>query len=210
MVKGEPRQYLRGHNPTTPFSKNPLPDRTEKPCTVCGSTYPTTVEFFRSWAHSRDGLTAQCRECLKRISRERPVDKESQRAAGKRYRERNRERVRESQRRYYENNHERVLQTKRTHYEANREAWVTYVRNRRALQRSAEGTHTLAEVRKMLDDQGGVCAYCECEIGDSYQVDHMVPLSRGGRNDWTNLAVVCEWCNNSKNAKTTEEFFEAS
>ena len=58
----------------------------------------------------------------------------------------------------------------------------------------------------MHSDQDGLCDYCERQLNGSYDVDHIVPLSRGGRNDWTNLAVVCEWCNNSKNAKTAEEF----
>jgi 5-methylcytosine-specific restriction endonuclease McrA len=33
-------------------------------------------------------------------------------------------------------------------------------------------------------------------------------LSRGGRNDWTNLAITCAVCNRSKGASTVEEFFD--
>ncbi len=58
----------------------------------------------------------------------------------------------------------------------------------------------------MLNDQNGLCAYCETLIIDGHHVDHMIPLSRGGRNDWSNLAITCESCNLRKNNKTAEEF----
>lgn len=58
----------------------------------------------------------------------------------------------------------------------------------------------------MLQDQGGCRAYCEISIAESYHVDHMIPLSREGRNDWSNLAVAYESCNLRKNNETTEEF----
>jgi 5-methylcytosine-specific restriction endonuclease McrA len=60
----------------------------------------------------------------------------------------------------------------------------------------------------MVRDQDGACAYCERSLADAYQVEHMVPLSRGGRNDWTNVAVTCAACNRSMGAFTVEEFFD--
>jgi 5-methylcytosine-specific restriction endonuclease McrA len=59
----------------------------------------------------------------------------------------------------------------------------------------------------MLRDQGAVCAYCTMSLNGGYHVDHMIPLSRGGRNDWTNLAISCRACNLSKGSITVEEFF---
>ncbi len=43
----------------------------------------------------------------------------------------------------------------------------------------------------MIQDQSGVCAYCESTLNGNYHVDHMIPLSRGGRNTWSNLAITC-------------------
>ena len=60
----------------------------------------------------------------------------------------------------------------------------------------------------MARDQRGVCDYCESVLNGNYHVDHMIPLSRGGRNDWSNLAVTCGDCNRFKGAMTTEEFFQ--
>lgn len=49
----------------------------------------------------------------------------------------------------------------------------------------------------LLKDSGGRCMYCGCEDGP-FEVDHIVPLSRGGTNDRANLAAACRGCNNKK------------
>ena len=52
-----------------------------------------------------------------------------------------------------------------------------------------------------------ICAYC----GEEYQIgqltiDHVLPSSRGGKNDWTNCVTSCQRCNQSKGNKTPEEW----
>lgn len=37
-------------------------------------------------------------------------------------------------------------------------------------------------------------------------LEHKVPLSRGGNNEYYNLAISCAFCNNSKYTKTEEEY----
>lgn len=49
------------------------------------------------------------------------------------------------------------------------------------------------------------CQYCGAR-GVSLQADHIYPVSRGGRNDLDNLATACKPCNQSKRAKTLEEW----
>ncbi len=61
----------------------------------------------------------------------------------------------------------------------------------------------------MYEDQGGLCAYCECELHGTYDVEHMTPLCRGGKNDWTNLAIACSPCNRAKGSRTAEEFMNS-
>lgn len=36
-------------------------------------------------------------------------------------------------------------------------------------------------------------------------VDHMLPVSRGGSNDFTNLVIACFACNHRKRDRTPEE-----
>ena len=36
-------------------------------------------------------------------------------------------------------------------------------------------------------------------------MDHVVPKSRGGEKNWTNIVAACKKCNNDKNNRTPEE-----
>ena len=50
------------------------------------------------------------------------------------------------------------------------------------------------------------CAYCGKIVKDSeVTVDHIVPKSRGGKWEWTNLVTCCSECNQKKGSKTPEE-----
>lgn len=46
------------------------------------------------------------------------------------------------------------------------------------------------------------CAYCGAHAAT---VDHIVPLSRGGQNSWTNTVACCSACNTKKADHTPEE-----
>lgn len=47
------------------------------------------------------------------------------------------------------------------------------------------------------------CLYCGST--KSLTLDHVIPKSRGGTNDWTNLATSCIKCNLKKANRTPEE-----
>lgn len=47
--------------------------------------------------------------------------------------------------------------------------------------------------------QEGVCYYCHRKVGkDQLTMDHVVPLSRGGRSKKGNIVPACKDCNNKK------------
>lgn len=59
---------------------------------------------------------------------------------------------------------------------------------------------------------GGHCSYCDIVLTvgtlspTQFNIDHKLPLSRGGSDDLENLAPSCRSCNLAKRASTVDEF----
>ena len=51
----------------------------------------------------------------------------------------------------------------------------------------------------MIKLQQGTCHYCGRNVGKSaLTMDHVVPLSRGGKSKKGNIVAACKECNNKK------------
>jgi len=51
-----------------------------------------------------------------------------------------------------------------------------------------------------------VCAYCGSHCSETdLTVEHIVPVSRGGRHEWTNVVTACRSCNTRKGNRRPEE-----
>src|SRR5262249_2534406 len=74
------------------------------------------------------------------------------------------------------------------------------------------------EVEQILQRTGGYCFYCTpkkklalCNWGQFYErgcwhIDHFIPLSKGGRDDFYNLIPACIGCNLAKGSLYPWEF----
>jgi 5-methylcytosine-specific restriction endonuclease McrA len=146
-------------------------------------------------------------------------DPERQRAYGRDWIKRNPEKARAAMRRwraahpekrdannrvYYRRHREQVLaqsaQYHRDHPEVGRARWQNY----RARKRAAEGSFTATEWLALVELYGGRCAY-RGEEGP-LEVDHRIPLARGGSNRIENILPACRGCNAEKHDLTEEEF----
>ena len=69
---------------------------------------------------------------------------------------------------------------------------------------------TLKELRAILAAFDGKCIYCnasEDDTGTTHHIDHIIPLSEGGRNHKSNLVVACDPCNRSKGNAPFIDFY---
>lgn len=69
-----------------------------------------------------------------------------------------------------------------------------------------EGFYTWGDLKRLMHEQDGRCAYCGIGIEHEYHVEHKTPLSRGGDNSANNIQLTCPTCNLRKHVKTDEEF----
>lgn len=59
----------------------------------------------------------------------------------------------------------------------------------------------------------GLCSYCSAKLNpfdrkhpSGFQIDHVIPRDQGGSGDISNLVPSCRRCNNSKLARTPEQW----
>lgn len=72
-----------------------------------------------------------------------------------------------------------------------------------------QGTLEGYEIREYLSEKfNHKCCYCEiCQgQGRKFEVEHIIPVSRGGTNRISNLAWSCHVCNQEKGSMTAEEY----
>ena len=76
-----------------------------------------------------------------------------------------------------------------------------YVRtlHARAKQYKLRAGWGVAELRGVILESGGVCAWCGVSLlHQPFEVDHIIPLSERGAHTLDNLAVACPNCNRRK------------
>lgn len=79
--------------------------------------------------------------------------------------------------------------------------------NRRARERAAGGRIKKKDLKALWQRQGHICALCN-QFMEKPSIDHIVPLSKGGTNDLSNLQLACLVCNLRKGAKVVDRLVE--
>jgi hypothetical protein len=60
--------------------------------------------------------------------------------------------------------------------------------------------------RTLFSRDKHVCAYCgKCFTSNNLSRDHIIPVSKGGEDVWTNVVTACIKCNTQKGAKLLQE-----
>jgi 5-methylcytosine-specific restriction endonuclease McrA len=134
---------------------------------------------------------------------------EKVKAAQEKYRKANPEKVKAREEAYRKANPEKVKEATAKWRQANLDKSRTFCRNRHARKKAAEGRHTSEDIQRIYDIQKGRCACCGVKVGQTYDVDHVQPLSKGGSNWPSNLQILCPSCNRRKHNKDPLEFMQS-
>ncbi len=79
-----------------------------------------------------------------------------------------------------------------------------------AVKRSTPGKHSKRVIppltnRELFLRDAFLCMYCGHKYSDaSLTRDHIIPISKGGRDRWSNVVTACRYCNTRKGDRTPE------
>ena len=176
-----------------------------KSCSKCGKIKPT--DEFHKDRSSRDGLTSACKICrCGQQTRFRLDNPERAREIYSNWRQANVEDARSNYNRWRSRNVEQRREYLRSWYQQNPGKKAEHDNTRRGLEQDAKGRFTADQWEARLEYHGHKCYYCGSV--DRIQVEHRIPLSRGGTNWPSNLVPACRTCNSSKGTKTEKEFLD--
>jgi len=188
-----------------------------KTCTKCGVT-KEVIEFHRH-SRSKDGYQSWCRSCFKQNWDSKP---ERNRANSAAYRAKHRERLKKQKLEYAAANRQREAARAREWSKKNpqrkREAALKWAQEnpekatqmrrmiwhrRQARLKNVQAYEVSSrDMRRLLSSP---CAVSGC-LHTDIQIDHVIPIARGGSHGIGNLQPLCAAHNQSKGAKTWMEF----
>lgn len=103
-------------------------------------------------------------------------------------------------------NAEKINAVKKAWLAANKLRTRVYTENRRARKLANGGSHTPEQIEELYAKQHQRCAGCNKSIRKHYEIDHIIPITRGGSNDISNIQLLCMPCNRTKHNKPPEQW----
>lgn len=173
-------------------------------CRACGKD--KTLSEMQPSEKNRRGVTRNCKECHKIITRKwKDAHPEQANAAVKRWHKEHPKITIAHRNAYRERNREELNRKSREKARNNPEPQKARTRTYRA-KKHAGGRHTAQDVQLQYETQEGKCYWCGCDVFNKYHVDHVIPVSRGGSNNPDNIVIAYPPCNLSKNDKLPHEW----
>jgi 5-methylcytosine-specific restriction endonuclease McrA len=169
-----------------------------KICRKCKREFPATTEYFYKDNNVKCGLRSRCKEC----------DIKSKRSTMKKYYENNKEKIAEYQKEYKKNNFERFDRYKKRYKKPRKirirqftKKDIRNILNQKyiARKKNLESTLTTLDWEEIKKDFKNECAYCGEKT--SLEIEHIIPVSKGGGLTKSNIIPSCKKCNINKGNK---------
>lgn len=192
---------------------------TSKICTKC--KVDTPLEDMGKARRSKDGHNIYCKSCIRQKSqKQRDENPELNRVWQASYRDSHRSQERARKLKRYYSQRERLLGLNRLRRQRDYEhvraiEKASYERNK---ERRRPVKNAKQSIRNRLIEQPEfvilekelrqiyLSTCVNCGTRDKMSIDHIIPLSRGGRHSIGNLQPMCTPCNSSKNDRTMMEW----
>jgi len=174
-----------------------------KKCTKCSQT-KSICEFYKGFFYK--GLyRTRCKVCEKEyLKLWREKNKEYLKSWRKRWIEKNKEKLIKQKRHWFEKNKEKSIEKNRIWKEKNPEK-VKWLNRLQQHKRRCAGKIDREAWIKKVKILGEKCLMCGVNQNTAkLTIDHIIPISKGGTNEITNLQPLCSFCNRRKHTKSID------
>lgn len=159
---------------------------------------------FNKENRSYIGYQTKCKECEReyRITNKDRIQK---------YFDENKELIALQRKEYYRRNRDRITSWRRNYYSSSGHLRIKLANaERRAIKIStSDGSVTESFIQLLFLAQNGRCNWCDKAFLDeknSFHIDHINPLAKGGKHIAENIQLLCPKCNLEKGTKAVEEY----
>lgn len=67
---------------------------------------------------------------------------------------------------------------------------------------SSDRARAIKYKNQLFEQQNGLCYWCKLSLDNKFDVDHIVPITKGGETELNNLCASHPYCNRSKGIKS--------
>ncbi len=178
-----------------------------KRCSGCGENKDKNT--FHKNKKRKDGLQPFCKECAEKYDKEyREKNKEKKRAYRREYYIKNQKQERANEKKYRLKNKDQIKAYQKKYRESEEGKKSFKKSNLKYRARIKGATPSNFHAAEVFQRDGYICQNCRCKTRPDFKntvhpkypnLDHIIPLSKGGDHSMRNTQCLCRDCNIKKN-----------